>query len=456
MLQYTSGSTTEPKGVMLSHRNLLYNHQMMQTAMRLTNECIYVTWLPLFHDMGLIGNVLQSLYLGARCVLMPPAAFVQRPIRWLRAISRYRATTSGGPNFAYEMCIREITTEQRSNIDLSNWKAAFNGAEPVRASTIERFSAAFGPVGFCPRAWYPCYGLAEATLFVSGGVPEDLPVVYSARASKLEQNRVVAKAGAGADSRELVGCGRAWLGERVVIARPEEGTRCAPDEVGEIWVSGPNVAQGYWSRPEETNATFRAYLEDTAEGPFLRTGDLGFLKNGELFVTGRLKDLIIIDGRNHYPQDIERTVEESNPRLVRGCCAAFAIDAGGEERLVVVVEVDPPAERNTGRQTPGMGDESERQEGVERRNIVGGIRKAVAEQHEVSVFAAALVRRGSIPKTPSGKIQRRVCRERFLSGKLRAYSVAESETTRCISHPQCVRDSAEGVGGCVRDNGDRH
>src|SRR6202022_3572323 len=250
---------------------------------------------------------------GRRCVFMPPQSFLQRPVRWLQAVSHYKATISGGPNFAYEMCVRKITPEQRSALDLSSWKVAYNGAEPVRADTLQRFAATFASCGFHPNFFYPCYGLAEATLIVSGGLVKDEPVLCTTEVAALESNRVVETSARQSNVRTRVGSGPAMPGTRIVIVNPESLTACAHDEVGEIWVSAPSVTQGYWNRPEDTERACRAYLKDTGEGPFLRTKDLGFIKDGELFVTGRLKDLIIITGRNLYPQDIELTAEQSHP-----------------------------------------------------------------------------------------------------------------------------------------------
>jgi acyl-CoA synthetase (AMP-forming)/AMP-acid ligase II/acyl carrier protein len=400
-LQYTSGSTGTPKGVMVTHGNLLHNEQMIQQGMQHTEKTIFVGWLPLFHDMGLIGNVLQPLYLGIPCIFMSPMDFLQRPVRWLQAISRYKATTSGGPNFAYDLCVSKITNEQREALDLSSWDVAFNGAEPVRAETLERFANTFEPYGFCREAFYPCYGMAETTLIISGGLKASLPVLKTLQADALEKNQVVSAFRENDEVRTLVGCGQTLLDQQIIIADPKTWIRCLPDEVGEIWVSGKSVTQGYWNRPEETQATFRAYLADTGEGPFLRTGDLGFLHDGELFVTGRLKDLIIIRGRNHYPQDIELTVEQSHPVLSPDCAAAFSVDVDGQERLVVACEVERTSRRK-----------------LDVDEVVRTIWKAVVEQHELEVYAILLLKSGSIPKTSSGKIQRRACRASFLAGNL--------------------------------------
>nr|VFJ52093.1 MAG: Acyl-CoA synthetase (AMP-forming)/AMP-acid ligase II [Candidatus Kentron sp. FW] len=287
-LQYTSGSTGTPRGVMVSHGNLLYNEEMFRLAFEDTEDSIGVGWLPLFHDMGLIGNVLQPLYLGTPITLMSPMAFLQKPLCWLRAISRYRATTSGGPNFAYDLCVEKTTPEQRAGLDLGSWTLAFNGAEPIRPETLERFTEAFAPYGFRREAFYPCYGMAETVLFVSGGSRDAPPVVHEA---SFEKNRGVGMPGA---TRKFVGCGRTWLEQEIIVVDQGSLVPCSDGQTGEIWVQGKNVAQGYWNRPEETKETFHVHLTDSGEGPFLRTGDLGFLKDGELFVTGRLKDLIII------------------------------------------------------------------------------------------------------------------------------------------------------------------
>lgn len=402
-LQYTSGSTGMPKGVMLTHGNLLHNAAFIYQHFELSPEYRAVSWLPLYHDMGLIGMALQTIYASVQCTIMSPAAFLQRPIRWLQAISRTRATASAAPNFAYDLCVRKITPEQKAELDLSSWTIAFNGAESIRQETLERFAEAFAPCGFRPEAFTPCYGLAEATLLVTGARKEALPTVRTLQTTALAQNQVVAGSNNTNEpekSQTFVGNGRAPAGSEIRIVNPESCIPCPPDEIGEIWVSSPSVAQGYWQRAEETQQTFRARLADTGEGPFLRTGDLGFLQDGELFVTGRIKDLILIRGRNHYPQDIELTVEESHPALRPSCGIAFSIDVLGEERLVVVHEVE--------RQFRNLDVEE----------VVVAIRQAVARQHELPVYAVALVKVGSIPKTSSGKPQRNACREKFLARAL--------------------------------------
>jgi natural product biosynthesis luciferase-like monooxygenase protein/FkbM family methyltransferase len=403
-VQYTSGSTATPKGVMLTHANLLHNQRMILTAFEQTEQSIILGWLPLYHDMGLIGNVLQSMYCGAPCILMSPLSFLQKPARWLQAISRYRATTSGGPNFAYDLCVRKIGSTERADLDLGSWTVAFNGAEPIRESTIDRFCEAFEPCGFRREAFFPCYGLAEATLFVSGGPRPAAPVIARARRTELEHNQVV-DAGDGNDCvASFVGSGRMGLDQDVRIIDPANLRECAPDVIGEIWVAGPQIAQGYWKRPEESESVFKACVADTKAGPYLRTGDLGFTRDGELFVTGRLKDLIIIRGRNYFPHDIELTAERSHEGLRPGGGAAFSIDLSGEEHLVVMHEVD-------------------RRHDLSYEEVIGAIRQAVTEEYEVQVHAIVLLKAGSLPKTSSGKIQRHACRNSFLKDELAPLAV---------------------------------
>ena len=413
LLQYTSGSTTAPKGVMISHRNLLANERLIAHAFSQSSESVVVGWLPLYHDMGLIGNVIQPLFVGAPCVLMSPLAFLQKPLRWLQAISHYRATTSGGPNFAYDLCVRKIGEEQLAALDLSCWKVAFNGAEPIRAGTLEAFAEKFALCGFSRAAFRPCYGLAEATLIVSGSPEPRSPLVKLVSKKALDVHRVADPEGA-EDEYSLISSGRVLPGEQVRIANPAQLTTCALGEVGEIWLQSASVAAGYWNNVEQTEETFRAYFADTGDGPFLRTGDLGFLADGELFVTGRLKDLIIIRGLNYYPQDIELSVERCHPALRSGCGAAFSVRVEGEERLVVVQELELRRE-------------------TEAASAIDATADAITQEFELAAHSIVLVRAGSIPKTSSGKIQRHVCRAMFLEGSLhviaewRAASLSESQ-----------------------------
>ncbi|WP_245721535.1 fatty acyl-AMP ligase [Nocardia crassostreae] len=315
-LQYTSGSTSNPKGVMVSHGNLAANQEMIRQAFGHDENSTFVGWTPLFHDQGLIGNVLQPLYIGATCVLMAPSTFIRKPLLWLAAISRYRAHTSGGPNFAFDACVTHAALAGVPDLDLSSWRVAYNGAEPLRADTLGRFAETFAPHGFSEKSLYPCYGLAEATLLVTGSVPGAGARTLEADIEALRHGRVVPATDPHAEnlpSRVLVSSGRTLPNEDVCIVDPETGRLCAPDRVGEVWVSGDQVAQGYWETPEVTAQTFQARCPDRPGYRYLRTGDLGIRVDGELYVVGRLKDLIIIRGRNHYPHDIEHTVQTAHP-----------------------------------------------------------------------------------------------------------------------------------------------
>lgn len=405
--QYTSGSTSEPKGVMLSHANLIHNSELIKRSFAHDAKSVGVIWLPPYHDMGLIGGILQPLYVGFHTVLMSPLDFLQQPLRWLRAVTRYRGRTSGGPNFAYELCIRRAKPEDLEKLDLSSWELAFTGAEPVRAKTLRRFVETFSPCGFRETAFYPCYGLAEATLIVTGKANvAGQPLVKSLDRTALEvENRAVQAAAPDASATELVGCGPAVVDMDVRVVDPETCREVAPGQVGEIWVRGRSVSSGYWAREDETARVFQGHLADSGEGPFLRTEDLGLMLDGELFVAGRRKDLIILHGRNIHPQDIERVAEESHPALRQGGCAAFSVDVDGEERLVIVQEVDV-------RKQPDL------------EQVARDLRRAVMQEHGIPVHALVLLKPGIIPKTSSGKLQRARCREAFRQGELETLLVS--------------------------------
>ena len=398
-LQYTSGSTAEPKGVMIDHRSLLFYAAQLQQVGRYTPESVTVSWLPNFHDYGLVQAVLEPIYSATPSYLMSPFAFVKRPAAWLRAISRYGATHSQAPNFAYDLCARRIRPEQCAGLDLSTWRAAGNAAELINPKVLDSFTAKFSPYGFRRSAFCPGYGLAESILIVSSSPEEEDPVVVHLDALSLEEHRIVeAGQGSGPD-RAVVGCGRLFPTTRMLIVDPDTRKRCAPDEVGEIWIDDPAVTLGYWERPDETQRTFRATVADSGEGPFLRSGDLGFLRNDEIFVVGRIKDLIIIRGTNHHPQDIEWTVQAAHPALLPENGAAFSVLVGDDEKLVIAQEVE------------GAFDQA-----LPVDEIVGIIRREVAESHDLNVFALLLLRRGSLPKTASGKLQRQACRRYFTHG----------------------------------------
>jgi len=399
-LQYTSGSTSAPKGVMVSHGNMAAQSRCITDAGYYDGHSVTLSWMPHFHDYGLVKGVIQPAWIGRPSYIMSPLTFLKRPLRWLEAIQRYHVTHSGGPNFAYRHCVEVIPQEARSRLDLSGWELASCGAEPIAPDTIDRFVDAFAPSGFRREAFSPAYGMAEYTLLISlkrEGVP---PTVQTLDPAALVQG-VVCEAEPGASPvRQVIGCGIPVGDTQVVIAHPETLSRCAAQQVGEIWLAGASTTQGYWGNPEETARTFGAILRDTGEGPFLRTGDLGFLKNGEVFVTGRLKDLLIVRGRNHYPQDIERTVEQSHILCRAGGTAAFSLQESGEEVVVVVQEVE--------RQVAGCDIDE----------MAAAMRSAVSEEHDLHISSIIFIKAGSLPKTSSGKVQRRACREELLRGRL--------------------------------------
>lgn len=423
MLQYTSGSISRPKGVMISHANLIRNMRDIHRAFALGSET-GVFWLPTHHDMGLVGGVLSPVFSGATSVLMAPAAFLQRPISWLAAISRFRGTVTGAPNFAYDLCVRKITDEQRATLDLSCLSLAFIGAEPIQPETLERFADAFAPCGFDAAAFYPCYGLAEATLMVSGAVRGRGPVVraFDDRALAEDRAEPVPDGAGGARRarrmRRMVSCGSAVGDLRVVIADSRTCAEIAPGHVGEILVSGSSVGQGYWHKPDQTRACFHAGLSDAGESRFLRTGDRGFLLDGELFVIGREDDMLVVRGLNHYPQDLEATARRSHPRLHAGLGAAFAVEDAGGPRLILVQEIAV------------TGDTAF-------TAVFESCREAVLAEHGLALHAIVLVRGGTIPRTSSGKVRRRACRELFLARELKTLAeyggaVIDSAATRTV------------------------
>lgn len=398
-LQYTSGSTGEPKGVVVSHRNLLHNEAQIQRVVASDADSVVTGWLPHFHDMGLIGMLLHPLYVGCDCVFMAPSTFLRRPVRWLEAATHYAATITVAPNFAYDLCARAVKREQLGGLDLSALKVALNGAEPVRAKTIEAFSARFAPVGFDARAFSPCYGMAEVTLLASAGRPAAAPVLLDIDARALERHEA-SLAKPGAEALRVVGSGRA-VDLDLRIVDPQTHAVAADGRIGEIWLRGDSVAQGYWRRPDASEAAFRARTA-AGDGPYLRTGDLGFVRDGELFVTGRLKDLLIVNGRNLYPQDIEDFVRELHPALGAGAGAAFSIDADGE-RVVVVHEIK----------------EARLDDGLSAAALSARIRTALARAFDIAAPSVVLVPRGGVKRTTSGKVQRGLTRDAFLAARLR-------------------------------------
>jgi len=403
LLQYTSGSTALPRGVVLSQTNLLHNSEVIKQNFGTSSQSVGVIWLPPYHDMGLIGGILQPLYAGLPVYLLSPTAFLQRPALWLQTISRFRGTCSGGPNFAYDLCVRRVTEEEMEGLDLSSWTVAFTGAEPIREETLEAFAAAFAGCGFSRRSLHPCYGLAEATLMVSGATRGEGPNCLPVSRHALERGCIEPPTPGGDENLVIVSCGRPVGGQELRIVSPEKDVICEAHEIGEVRVAGASVSSGYWQRPEETQATFRAGLIGE-EQPFLRTGDLGFIRDGELYITGRIKDLIIIRGQNHYPHDIEFTAEHSHAALKPSSSAAFSVQHEGIECLVIVQEVDA------------------RSGSAELLEIVATIRRSVSETHDLRVDEIVPVRPWTIPRTTSGKIQRYLCRAAYLSGTLKPWS----------------------------------
>jgi acyl-CoA synthetase (AMP-forming)/AMP-acid ligase II len=401
-LQYTSGSTSTPKGVVVAHDNLLANLEMVRVTMGNRWRSIFVGWVPHYHDMGLMMGLMQPVYLGGTSVLMAPAAFMQRPLNWLRIISEYRAEFTCAPNFAYELCASRFRAEQMQGVDLSCWKLALNGAEPVNVDTLERFSRTFAPYGFDPRTMYPGYGLAEATLQVSGFERGHGWTTRDISRTALLQGNAIEPTGS-ADRQTLVSCGRSVIGGEIAIVDPDTRYGTAPRCVGEIWVRGAHVTRGYWRNNEATDETFHAQLAGSPGQDWLRTGDLGFIDDdGALFITGRSKDLIIIRGMNHYPQDIERTVQASDPALRQDYGAAFSITGDdGSEKLAVVQEVE-----RTSLARLNVAD------------VVARIREAVVRHHDIAPAVIALIRPATLPKTTSGKIQRGLTRKLWLEGAL--------------------------------------
>ncbi len=435
-LQYTSGSTREPKGVIISHKNLIYNLRQFLKLFDQFSQTVGVSWLPPYHDMGLVAGILYPIFGGFHTILFSPLDFLKKPIRWLQAITRYGGTISPAPNFAFDLCVRKISQEEKAELNLKSWKFAVNGAEPIRSDTLKNFSSAFEMCGFNPKAFFPCYGLAEATLMVSGGPglrPPKIKKVDSLNLTKGLIKNVSKKSGR---PKFLVSCGNPREGTTVRIINPRTNKPTRSGQIGEIWAAGPGIASGYWNNPDETRKTFQAFIQGTREGPFFRTGDLGYLDKEDLYLTGRLKDLIIIRGQNYYPQDIEQTVYQSYQGLRPGCGAAFSMEIGKEERLVVVQEIDrrfhdrrierphikPFRERRTSsdrriNELPPGHDPEIRGE-FDFDKAFQNIRRSVAEHHEIDIHQIVFIKPGTIPKTSSGKIQRYACKQAHIQGNL--------------------------------------
>ncbi|VEP13142.1 Polyketide synthase family protein [Hyella patelloides LEGE 07179] len=409
-LQYTSGSTGKPKGVMVCHRNLLANSASINRCFEIVPEHSIVSWLPPYHDMGLIGSILQPIYVGSSLYMMPPVSFLQRPHRWLEVISRYGGTVSGGPNFAYDLCTTQVSEEQKANLDLSSWQVAFSGAEPVRADTIRKFTEYFASCGFRESAFYPCYGMAESTLLITGGSKQVQPIFKDFERAKLAEDKAVTDNLE--DAVTLVSSGNNVSGQNLAIVNPDNLEQCAEGNIGEVWAASNSVAQGYWNKTELSEYAFDAILPNYPDVKFLRTGDLGFIKDGELFVTGRLKDLIIIRGRNYYPQDIEFTVDRAHEAIHAGCGAAFAIDIDGQEKLVITYEVKRTHIRK-----------------LDTATVTKTIRTAILQNHELNPHTIVLLKTASVPKTSSGKIQRHACKAGFIAGTLKVVGESINQPT---------------------------
>ena len=414
-LQYTSGSTGTPKGVVVTHNNLIENQRLITRAFGQDESVVLVGWLPIYHDMGLIGNVLHPMYLGGQLVFMPPVAFLQKPIRWLQMISDFGGTLAGGPDFAFDLCARETTPEERAKLDLSKWQVAFNGSEPIHAATLRRFAETFADCGFREQSLSPCYGMAETTLLVSGSRKTNPARLTAVDAEELKHGRF-SPAETAAAGHLLVGCGPPDKSLETAIVDTDTLRRVKPGEIGEVWLAGETVTAGYWKQPDLTKEIFQAEIAGGDGRQFLRTGDLGVVHDGELYITGRLKDVIIVRGVNHYPQDIERTVEATHEALVASGSAAFPLEIDGEERVGVAVEV----ERSWLRRLP-------------EEEVFRAIRQAVAEEHELSLASVALLRTGSLPKTSSGKRQRRQTKQMFLDEVLKTVAQCDGAVSKPVA-----------------------
>lgn len=416
-LQYTSGSTSDPVGVAVSHRNLLHNLEMIRISFGQEfnhsgdRSLKGLFWLPPYHDMGLIGGILTPLYVGGTAILMPPTMFLKRPLSWLQAISQERALISGAPNFAYDLCASKADTARGLNLDLSSWGLAFCGAEPIRPETIDQFCSAYASSGFSRKSFYPCYGLAEATLLVSGNLVRREPVIKTLDRRQLELNRAVEielseHNGAGNpkdDVIRVVGCGSAVLDGEIIIVNPDTHLPAGDHQIGEIWYRGANVASGYWNQPEKSAKVFAAYLANNPDITYLRTGDTGFYDDGQLFITGRLKEMLVIRGRNFYPQDLESTARSVDSKLIGGACA-FAVESESAENLVIVLELDRQANESQFDQ------------------LISDVRTMLAGVYEISPEAVLLVRPFSLPRTTSGKMQRLLARQMYTRDRLKVFA----------------------------------
>ena len=427
-LQYTSGSTSQPKGVMVSHGNIMYNQNLIQNYFQQPKGVVFASWLPQYHDMGLIGNILHPFYMGGFSVVFSPFEFLKKPLNWLTAISKYKAHTSGAPNFAYELCVRKVSAEDKKNLDLSSWQVAYNGAEPIRHATLENFADYFAECGLEKSALFPCYGLAEGTLIVAGGKLQKSPVYLTCDKEGLKEDRVQTVDPEDPAATVLVGSGTAFDRQNVCVVEPEECIQLGDNEIGEIWVSGPSIAQGYWNNPDSTRQTFQAKIRNSGDGPFMRTGDLGFLRDGNLFITGRIKDLIIIRGQNYIPSDIEYTAESSHANIRKGCTAAFSLQSDGEETVAVVCEIRTKVNK------------------AELKDLVAVVLRDITDTHGINAARIVLIKARTIPKTTSGKIRRKMCKMALLNNKLAVvYQWQDKKGAESVGGqaPQPTKDGVE-------------
>ncbi len=401
-LQYTSGSTGDPKGVVVDHNNILHNEESIKYSFGHDNETLIAGWLPFFHDMGLIGNLLQPAYLGVQAVLMSPMSFIQKPLRWLKAISDYKISTSGGPNFAYDLCVDKISDEELKQLDLSSWNVAFNGAEPIHVSTLERFYEKFKQCGFRYEAFYPTYGLAEATLLVSGVENNKGPTTIYANKASLANNDIKPTSDKN-NSACFVSVGKTDSTHKVIIVDPDTKERCLDNKIGEIWFKGPSVPRGYWNSAKISAKTFNTICMSSGEIGYMRTGDLGFIRDGQLFITGRIKELIIVNGRNYYPQDIERSAQLSDDALVIGSGAEFSVESNKEnsESKIILVQEIKRTHRNK----------------IDLDTIANKIKQRVFSEHGLNLSEISLVKQKNIKKTSSGKVQRKINCQLYINGQ---------------------------------------